>query len=30
MGVVTGQGLTGLVRERYGVRIALVALVAAS
>ena len=25
MGVVTGQGLTGLVRERYGVRIALVA-----
>lgn len=28
MGVVTGQGLTGLVRERYGVRIALVGLIA--
>jgi Mn2+/Fe2+ NRAMP family transporter len=28
MGVVTGQGLTGLVRERYGVRIALVGLAA--
>jgi Mn2+/Fe2+ NRAMP family transporter len=26
MGVVTGQGLTGLVRERYGVRIALLGL----
>ena len=28
MGVVTGQGLIGLVRERYGVRIALIGLVA--
>jgi NRAMP (natural resistance-associated macrophage protein)-like metal ion transporter len=28
MGVETGQGLTGLVRERYGVRIALVGLAA--
>ena len=28
MGVVKGQGLTGLIRERYGVRIAVVALVA--
>ncbi len=28
MGIATGQGLTGLVRERYGVRVALVAVVA--
>lgn len=28
MGVVTGQGLTGLIRERYGVRVALLALIA--
>jgi len=28
MGVVTGQGLTGLIRERYGVRVALFALIA--
>ncbi len=27
MGVVTGQGLTGLIRERYGVRVALMAMV---
>ena len=28
MGVVTGQGLTGLVRERYGVRLAALAIAA--
>ena len=28
LGVVTGQGLTGLVRERYGVRVALLGLLA--
>ncbi len=28
MGIATGQGLTGLIRERYGVRVALVAVLA--
>src|SRR5918994_4312277 len=28
MGVVTGQGLAGLIRERYGVRVAVPALAA--